>query len=47
MGDAVVSVFVLAMSSLDLETYEVTNSSYLPHNTENTVVQQGLENHSE
>lgn len=45
MSDAVVSVFVLGMSPLDPETCEVTKSSYLPRNIQNTMVKQGLDSH--
>lgn len=43
MSDAAVSVFVLGMSLLDLETYGITKSSYLPHNMQNTRVEHGLD----
>lgn len=43
MSDAAVSVLVLGMSLLDLETYGITKSSYLPHNMENTRVEHGLD----
>lgn len=45
MCDAVVSV--LAMSPLNLETYEIAKLSYLPHNIQNVMVEQGLDNHHE
>lgn len=40
-------MFVLDKFPLDLETYEVTKSSYLPQNMQNTMPKQGLDNHNE